>query len=82
MLLNYADLYGFSVLLEHLKKEGFTSVSYRKKTIPSEVTQRYPIEALKPDLAPEVYSAVQHVGGTSVTLKTSVGNLRFWKRKQ
>ena len=75
----YSDLYGFDGTIDMLKKDGFKTVGFNEKSIPSEGTRAFKINQLsKKAKGLKVIKVVRHKNG-SATVKTKAGNFRFWK---
>lgn len=76
-LKNYADLYGYNVLVNYLK-QSYTFVSYSQNSIPTVGSMCFNVAKLLESDNVEVHKAINHKDGT-VTLKTNLGYLKFWK---
>lgn len=74
----YADLYGYSLTVNLLAHYGYKTVSFRKGSNPSYGSPNYPIKRLDTNVNNEVFSVTNHEDG-SITLKTRLGFLRFFK---
>ena len=73
-----SDLYGFQVVLEMLKQDNYKFVSYRNKSIPNVGSPCKNINTLKISTNPKINKVICHKDN-SITFKTDVCFLRFWK---
>ena len=74
-ILNNADLYGFYIVTNELKKH-FTFVSWRKKSIPSGGSQTRKTKHLNCDLNSNISKLIRH-RNKDITIFTDYGVLRF-----
>ena len=74
----YCDLYDFKTNIILIQKIGYTLVSYAEKSIPSPGSLCRYIDKINTNSDAKVKSLVLHKD-SSITLKTTLGNLRFWQ---
>lgn len=77
----YADLYGYGVTTELLKKQGFLTVSIANSSVPTMGSPSYKVEELDTGLTHvELDRIIAHKDGSvTMMLKPPYCNLRFWK---
>lgn len=75
----YLDLYGTEITFTMLKKEGYSLVSFRQKSIPSAGSPCYPVERLKTPNDMIILRAIKHKEVNTLVILTNYGYLKFWK---
>jgi len=77
----YADLYGYAISVELMKKMGYKTVSIANDSIPSMGSPCNKIDMLDTELAHvEIEKVICHKNDSiTMLLKMPYCNLRFWK---